>query len=101
MRTAFAQGGLPLASSLFDAQGCLTAEGFARLEASPPGRAPADLAAHLASCVRCQRRLLAASSPAPSSVRREPPPLWRTAIVVAACIVLVVIAMILMRNLAG
>jgi len=101
MRTAFAQGGLPLASSLFDAQGCLTAEGFACLEASPPGRAPADLAAHLASCVRCQRRLLAASSPAPSSVRREPPPLWRTAIVVAACIVLVVIAMILMRNLAG
>jgi hypothetical protein len=83
----------------FDAQGCLTPEGFARIEASPPGRAPADLAAHLASCVRCQRRLLAASSPAHSSARREPPPVWRTAIVVAACVVLVVIALILLRNL--
>ena len=91
-----------MASPLFDAQGCLTTEAFASIAAAPPGRAPAELAAHLASCVRCQRRLLASSSPAgESSVRRERPPLWRTAIVVAACLVLVVIALILLRNLGG
>ena len=101
MRTAFPQRRVPLASSLFDAQGCLTTEGFARIEKAPPGRAPAELAAHLASCVRCQRRLLGAASPAAAPVRREAPPLWRTAIVVAAIIVLVLIAMILMRNLVG
>ena len=84
---------------VFDAQGCLTPDGFARIEASPPGRAPAELAAHLASCARCQRRLLAASSPAHSPVRRERPTIWRTALVVAACLVLVVIALVLLRNL--
>jgi len=86
----------------FDAQGCLTAEAFARIAAAPPGRAPAELAAHLASCVRCQRRLLASASASPSraaAARRPPPPVWRTAVVVAACVVLVVIALILLRTL--
>jgi anti-sigma-K factor RskA len=100
MRHRLPAAEVPLASSLFDAQGCLTAEGFARIEASPPGRAPAELAAHLASCVRCQRRLLVASSPAHrSSGPRERPPLWRTAVVVAACIMLVVITLIWLRQL--
>jgi len=43
---------------LQDARGCLTADGFAALERAPPGGAPADVAAHLAGCDRCQQRWL-------------------------------------------
>ena len=46
-------------SALVDARGCLTEAGFAALDAAPPGRGPADAAAHLAACARCQRRFLA------------------------------------------
>ena len=90
-----------MAAALFDAQGCLTAGAFARIAAAPPGAAPSELAAHLASCGRCQRRLLATAmgplaSPAP---RRERPPLWRTVVAVIACLLLVMIAMIMMQYL--
>jgi hypothetical protein len=90
-------------STPFDAQGCLTAEAFARIAAAPPGRAPAELAAHLASCVRCQRRLLAAAA-SPSGVpapRRERPPVWRTAVAVLACVLLVIVALLMLRFLAA
>jgi hypothetical protein len=87
-------------AGLFDAQGCLTAEGFARIEASPPGRAPAELAAHLAACARCQRRLLAAASPSGAPVRRrERPPLWRTGVAVMAVLLLMMVAMAMLRFL--
>jgi hypothetical protein len=45
--------------SLLDARGCLTDEGLAQLAAASPGQAPSEAAAHLASCARCQDRLLA------------------------------------------
>jgi hypothetical protein len=45
--------------TLFDARGCLTREGMAALTQAPAGRAPAEVAAHLAACPRCQDRLLA------------------------------------------
>jgi len=48
----------PDAGRLFDAQGCLSAAGLAALQRAAPGRAPADLAAHVAGCNRCQQRLL-------------------------------------------
>lgn len=41
----------------FDARGCLTAAGLTALRTAPPGRAPKDVAAHLAGCARCQQRL--------------------------------------------
>ena len=41
-----------------DARGCLTDAGFAALAAGRPGEAPAELAAHLAGCARCQDRVL-------------------------------------------
>jgi hypothetical protein len=88
-------------AALFDAQGCLTPEGFARIEAAPPGRAPEELAAHLASCVRCQRRLLttAASPAGVPTPKRERPPLWRTGVAVMAVILLVMMAMVMLRFL--
>jgi hypothetical protein len=47
----------PSGGSLFDARGCLTPAGLAALRSAPPGRAPKDVAAHLAGCPRCQQRL--------------------------------------------
>jgi hypothetical protein len=89
-----------MAAALFDADGCLSPQGFARISAAPPGRAPAELAAHLAGCARCQRRLLLAALPSSSpSPRRPPPPLWRTGVVVVVCLLLVMIAMALTQVL--
>ena len=92
-----------MAAALFDAQGCLTPAAFAAIAAAPPGAAPAELAAHLAACVRCQRRLLAkALGPSPvRGPRREPPPLWRTVAAVIASLALVMIAMLMMQFLAA
>ena len=45
------------AGALFDARGCLTPAGLAALRSAPPGRAPREVAAHLAGCPRCQQRL--------------------------------------------
>jgi anti-sigma-K factor RskA len=92
-----------MAVALFDAQGCLTAGAFARIAAAPPGAAPSELAAHLASCGRCQRRLLATAmraSGAPTP-RRERPPMWRTIVAVIACLLAVMAVMITMQFLSA
>jgi hypothetical protein len=79
---------------LLDQQGCLTATGFARLAGAAPGAAPPELAAHVAACSRCQRRLLAGPDAGfqPSAERKEAPPRWRILIVLAAVIALAIIA---------
>jgi hypothetical protein len=51
--------------ALLDANGHLSAAGLQALQAAPAGRAPADLATHLAGCGACQDRLLVASAPGP------------------------------------
>jgi hypothetical protein len=57
----------------FDPRGCLTAAGLAAFQNAPPGRAPKDVAAHVAACARCQQRLLAgARGPATTPSRRAP-----------------------------
>ena len=59
---------------LFDARGCLTSAGLATLSAAPPGRAPEDLARHVAACRSCQRRWLEASlTPAERAQRSKAP----------------------------
>ena len=93
-------------SALLDARGCLTAGGFAALEASPPGLGPPEAAGHLAACPRCQRRFLARGDLKSGAIRAVPgraqaPPLWRTLVVVAAVILLVVAAAATMRMLTG
>ena len=55
--------------ALLDANGHLNAAGLQALQAAPAGRAPAELATHLAGCVTCQDKLLVASAPGP----RRPP----------------------------
>jgi hypothetical protein len=88
-----------MTAALFDARGCLSPQGFAQVSAAPPGQVPAELAAHLAGCVRCQRRVLAAAMPSSGTTRRERPPLWRTGAVVVVCVLLVLMAMILTQML--
>jgi len=57
---------------LFDRQGCLTAAGLAAFQRATPGRAPADVAAHVAGCARCQKRLLTGPlGPAPAAPARR------------------------------
>jgi hypothetical protein len=85
--------------ALVDGRGCLTPAGFAALTRAPVGRAPADLAAHLASCSRCQERMLAGGTSAgrPSSTpsRRRPPRLWLGLALAFAALLLAVAALIL------
>jgi hypothetical protein len=90
-----------MAGALFDGQGCLTPAAFAAIAAAPPGAAPPELAAHLAGCARCQRRLLAKAmgTTGPRGPRRERPPVWRTVVVVFAGVVLVGIAMLVVQVL--
>jgi hypothetical protein len=49
-------------TGLVDVRGCLTEAGFAALASARPGGAPAELAAHLAGCARCQDRVLQAAA---------------------------------------
>ena len=85
------------ASPTLDIRGHLTAAGLAALTAAPMGRAPDELAAHVASCALCQERVLAGSiEPAGARrERREPPPAWRIWAVLAA-ILLALISMLTM-----
>jgi hypothetical protein len=62
----------PQRTGWFDARGCLTTAGLARLKGSPPGRAPDELARHLAACPLCQARLLSESTPRAPRQRRSP-----------------------------
>jgi hypothetical protein len=91
---------------MLDARGCLTEAGLAALDKAPPGRGPADAAAHLAGCARCQRRFLARGGQDAAGISPTPrtavaPPLWRTIAVVVAVIVLAITAMIGMRMLSA
>jgi hypothetical protein len=65
-------------AALTDAKGCLSEAGLRAFRSAPPGRAPAELAAHVAGCARCQERVLAADEGlAGPGKRKQPPPLWR------------------------
>jgi len=84
--------------ALVDARGCLTPAGFAALARAPVGRAPGDLAAHLAGCPRCQERMLAsggAARPAPASRPRRAPRLWLGLVLAFAALLLALGALIL------
>jgi hypothetical protein len=51
--------------ALLDANGHLSPTGLVALQAAPAGKAPAEVASHLAGCLSCQERLLVASAPGP------------------------------------
>jgi hypothetical protein len=63
--------------SLLDASGHLGPAGVAAVGAAAPGRVPADVAAHLASCPRCQERVLTGGVPRAARKATAPPSLKR------------------------
>jgi hypothetical protein len=71
------------------------------VERAPVGQAPSELSRHVASCGRCQERLLARGSGATlHRERKRPPPLWRTVVVATAGILLMLVAWLAARWLA-
>jgi hypothetical protein len=56
-------------------KGCLSDGQLAELEAAAPGRAPEELARHLASCGRCQARALFGRERALGGARKPMPEL--------------------------
>ncbi|HVR71214.1 MAG TPA: hypothetical protein VMT87_10255 [Vicinamibacteria bacterium] len=87
-------------SALVDARGCLTPAGMAALQSAPVGQAPAELAQHVATCPRCQARLLAASAGRPPGAppRRDAlgaaGRLWRSVAFMVAALVLALLALV-------
>lgn len=93
-------------SALLDGGGCLTPAGFVALEAAPPGRGPADAAAHLAGCARCQRRFLARGGQEIGGISATPgkakaPPLWRAVAVLFALLGLLAVTAFILSRLAA
>jgi len=76
---------------------CLSAEQLLALSAVAAGPLPDDVAAHLASCERCQRRALFGAPDAAAGRARERPSLGRAFLRVG--IVLVALAMVLVSFL--
>ena len=72
--------------SLVDLKGHLTPAGLAALARAPVGKAPSELAAHVASCPRCQEGMLAGAvlGTAPPRARKTAPPAWRVWMVLLA-----------------
>jgi hypothetical protein len=66
--------------TLLDSRGCLTEQGLAALAQAPAGQAPPEVAAHLASCARCQDRFLGAERAAGERSAREPRPFRNLAV---------------------
>jgi hypothetical protein len=95
----------PADGQLFDGQGCLTASGLAAFQRAAPGRAPKEVAAHVAACARCQQRLLASlREPARTAPSRRASSgsrlVWMAALVIGALFVLLAGLVAAMRHLA-
>lgn len=93
---------------LLDPGGCLTSAGLAALSAAPPGRAPEDLARHVAGCRACQRRWLESSLSAEERARRSKRPkadararLWRMTILALLSLALALGTLLTLRFLMG
>lgn len=88
---------------LVDDRGCLTEAGLQALRSAAAGRAPAELATHLAGCVRCQERALAVDAPRPRGRRRtaraELPSLGRTILLVTLVLAAIAAALVTLRQL--
>ena len=54
-----------MSEALLDSTGHLSAAGLLAFQSAPAGQAPPEVATHIASCARCQERLLVDGSPGP------------------------------------
>lgn len=90
-------------TALVDSRGCLTDAGIASLRSAEPGRARPELSSHLASCARCQERVLATDAPAHRKAGPPPkaPSLGRTLFLMALVLLAVLLALASMRHLVG
>jgi hypothetical protein len=88
-----------------DGRGCLTEAGIAAFRKAPPGKAPQELAAHVAGCARCQDRLLAADvppRPAGRAARRAvAPPLGRGLLLAALVVAVLLFFLYTLERLTG
>jgi hypothetical protein len=88
--------------SLLDASGHLSAEGIAAVSDATPGRTPPEVAAHLASCSRCQERVLSGGMPrGPRKPAAEPPSLKRALLFVALIVASILVFFWTLRRLTG
>ena len=88
--------------SLRDASGCLSPAGIAAVGSAAPGRSPAEVAAHLASCARCQERVLTGGVPRPPRKATGAPPSLKRAFLLVGLILLSILAILwTLRRLAG
>jgi hypothetical protein len=88
--------------SLLDASGCLSPAGIAAVGAAAPGRIPAEVAAHLASCARCQERVLTGGLPRAARKATPSPPSLKRAFLLVGLIVLSILAFLwTLRRLTG
>jgi hypothetical protein len=91
-----------VSAPLIDGRGCLTEAGIAALRTATPGRAAPELSAHLASCSRCQQRVLAVDAPGPRKKRASTAPsLGRTVALMALVVGVILAALATMRYLVG
>ncbi len=87
---------------LRDEKGCLTPAGLLAVQTAPVGKAPQELAGHLASCPRCTERLLAGGIvELLTRKKKEPPPPWRIVLVLVAIVLLVLSLMFTLGRLSG
>lgn len=84
-------------SDLQDARGCLTPAGFAAVMQARVGEVPPELAAHIASCGRCQQRLLTGGVERPAGPRREPPSLKRMFLLVGLIVFAILLFLVSLR----
>jgi hypothetical protein len=79
---------------------CLSDGQLQALQSQPPGQIPSDVAAHLASCERCQR--LALFGPPETGRRaRKPPSLRRAFLLVGIVLAALVVFLLSLRMLTG
>jgi hypothetical protein len=88
--------------SLLDAAGHLSPDGIAAVSDATPGGIPPEVAAHLASCSRCQERVLSGGVPrAPRKPRADPPSLKRALLMLVLIVASIVVFFWTLRQLTG
>ena len=88
--------------TLLDASGHLSAGGIAAVGEAAPGEISPEVAAHLASCSRCQERVLAGGLPrARRTGRANPPSIKRAVALVFLILASILVFYWTLRQLTG